>query len=262
MKYICLSFDDSRKDTYTQALPIMEKYGLKGTVNVISQFVLKTEHQKNLEKLEFKSFDLAMSIKDLLDWERKGNEIACHGSTHCNSVKDILQNIEELKEMNISVQNIGFASPNSELTTKLLYETGIIELYKNRTLLYLRSGIQVCREGIIYSILSVLEKITHSKFLFWLLQKRNIMKYRKLPLLLKSVAVKNYTRIEQIKYVIEKMDKEDCLILMFHSILNKKDTDYEKDSWYWEDKYFEELCEYLVRSENILVLTTKELVLK
>ena len=34
MKYVVFSFDDGRKDFYTNALPILRKYNLLATVNV------------------------------------------------------------------------------------------------------------------------------------------------------------------------------------------------------------------------------------
>lgn len=261
MKYICLSFDDGRKDTYTCVLPIIQKYGLKAIVNVTTKFVLNIEIQ-NAEEFNFKSSNLGMSVEDLLEWEKSGNEIACHGSKHFNSIEDILKNIEELRKMNISVNNIGFASPNSILTEDFLYKSGIINLYKNGVLSYLRSGIKVRREGVIYIVLSLLEKITHSKVLFWLLQKRAIMQYKKLPLLLKSSPIKSYTTVKQVEYLIEKMEDDDCLIFMFHSILDKENKGYGKDHWYWDIEKFEKFCEYLSKNKKISVLTTKELVLK
>jgi hypothetical protein len=40
MKTIILSFDDARRDFYTRALPIIKKYNLTATLNVISDFIL------------------------------------------------------------------------------------------------------------------------------------------------------------------------------------------------------------------------------
>ena len=40
MKTIILSFNDARRDFYTRALPIIKKYNLTATLNVISDFIL------------------------------------------------------------------------------------------------------------------------------------------------------------------------------------------------------------------------------
>lgn len=42
MKYITLSFDDGRKDFFTNALPVLKKYNLPATLNVITDFWEKT----------------------------------------------------------------------------------------------------------------------------------------------------------------------------------------------------------------------------
>ena len=39
MRYVILSFDDGRRDFFTNALPVLRKYQLKATLNVVSDFV-------------------------------------------------------------------------------------------------------------------------------------------------------------------------------------------------------------------------------
>ena len=111
-KRVAFSFDDAREDTYTRALPILKKYGFPATVNVISDFVLHPEGYR-----EFGSANnRAMTAEQLLDWQRCGMEIACHGSTHENTTEDVLRNIAELQAMGLDTEGIGFASPHSGLT--------------------------------------------------------------------------------------------------------------------------------------------------
>lgn len=66
MKYIALSFDDGRLDTYEVAMPIMKKHRLIGTVNVISDFVL---HPTNYH---FESSPKGMTAEQVLDWQNWG----------------------------------------------------------------------------------------------------------------------------------------------------------------------------------------------
>lgn len=258
MKYVCLSFDDGRKDTFLVALPILEKYKFKATVNIINDYSFKN---KKGEDFGFKTSDIGMTIDDIVMWNELGHEVACHGKSHKNSIEDIRLGIAELKKRipNLKLKKIGFASPKSELDNNLIKVSGIDKLYNNKFLLYIRSGIRIKKQGIIYVLLSILERITKNKKLFYLLQKNNIMNINKLPLILKSIAIKNFTKLDEIIEVIEKMKDDECVILMFHSILDKKDKGYGMDCWYWDKRKFEILCKYL-SDKKINVLTIEKLI--
>lgn len=60
MKFIALSFDDARSDTYEVAMTIMKKYGLTGIVNAIAS---KNYEDKAAEALKhFGIFDYFVSM--------------------------------------------------------------------------------------------------------------------------------------------------------------------------------------------------------
>lgn len=122
MKFVNLSFDDGRSDTYEVAFPIIKKYGLKATVNIISEYIT------NPSKYHFGSAPKAMNKEQILTWQKEGFEVASHGRTHSNTKEDVLDNINDLKSFGINVEKIGFASPSSELTSKNIQSTGISEL--------------------------------------------------------------------------------------------------------------------------------------
>ena len=252
-KTVILSFDDGRADTYTNALPTLKQYGLTATLNVVSDFVLHPE-----KYTEFSSGgNLAVTPEQLREWQASGIEIACHGSTHKNTVEDILTNIEELRSMRLSVERIGFASPRSELTSE--NSASIQALVSQGTLSYIRSGIQTRREGLIYTALTVLERITHSKFLYYVLNRKNILSPQP-GVFLSSVAITRYTTLEQICYLIDRMQDGESLILMFHSILYSKDLGYGADSWYWDAVQFDSLCKTLKSDKRIRVLNLEQLI--
>ena len=253
MKYIILSFDDARSDTYEVAKPIMEKYGLTGTVNVISDFVL------NPGKYQIVTSPKAMTREQVLDWQKWGGEVACHGSTHNNTVDDIKKNIEELQSFGVDVSRIGFASPTSWLTLDNLCESGINELIDNGKLIYLRSGIRVRREGLPYMGLSLIERFTHGQWLYYYLNKRNIIHKSKEYRILPAAAVKDYTSVSQIQYLIEKMKNDEALIIMFHSILKHDNPLYGSDHYYWDARRFDKLCNWLKNNDNIKVINTIDL---
>ncbi len=254
MKCICLSFDDARSDTYDIAYPVMKKYGFKATVNVITGYI------ENPELYNFTAAPKAMTKEQLLEWQASGCEVACHGKTHHNTLKDVCDCIEDLRSMGINVSNIGFASPNSELSFNNLQESGIDTLVKRGTISYIRSGIIVRREGLLYMIGAVIEKITHSKRLFWRLNRRNIIGPKEVPTIIPAVAVKDYTQVKQILYLIDHMADESTCVLMFHSIIPKSLLDNGHEYYCWSKEQFEELCKEISGSKDIIVTTTYEFV--
>lgn len=259
MSYVILSFDDSRDDFYTRAYPILKKYKIPSTLNVISSLV------NGDISCDFPScVDRGMTPEQVIECQRSGLvEIACHGATHQNTKRDILRNIDELKEMGCDVKGIGAASQGSELTTLNRNEDGIWDLVNNGTLSYLRSGIIIRREGILYSALSLLDMFVHSKWLYYFLNKRTFIINPTEPFFL-SAAIVSYTTLKQVKFLIEKLagmptpNDNSALILMFHSILKPEDTGYGKDKWYWDEQRFDDLCAFLSKETSIQVVTTQQ----
>ena len=252
MKKIVLSFDDGRLDTYTNACRILDKYGMKCTINVVTDFVINEDKYDCFNSADNKS----MSVKQICEAEKNGIEIACHGHTHKNSKEDVLANIEALNQMGVDTSAIGFASPNSEITEE--NTRGVGDLLDENILLYIRSGIQVRREGLFYALLSFIERKIHSKHLFYLLNKRNIIS-KKGKKILPSVAIKKHTTIKQIAYLLAKMKDGESVIFMFHSVLGKNEHGYGVDGWYFDIEKFEQMCE-LLNNPDISVCTTRELV--
>lgn len=253
MRYLSFSFDDSREDTYTNALRILNKYGMKATINVTTGFVL------NPKGYAFRSAgNRAMTVAQLRECQSSGVELACHGSMHLNTTEDILQSISELHAIGIKTDKIGFASPSSELTVDNRNEHGIWNLVEEGTLAYVRSGIQIKREGIIYAGLSILDRVLHSKHLFQYLNQKCIFSGNN-NFFLPSVAVYEYTTVEQILNFLHKMKDGKKVILMFHSILPAGDSRYGADKFYWDAAKFETLVATISTYANFTVLTTKEM---
>ncbi|MGM9529994.1 MAG: polysaccharide deacetylase family protein [Phascolarctobacterium sp.] len=72
-KYIALSFDDGYTDNYTEAFPLLQKYGARATFSVINS------------KIGGKIYMTAAQIQEM---ERAGMEIASHTFSH-NRLEDI-----------------------------------------------------------------------------------------------------------------------------------------------------------------------------
>lgn len=253
MKYVNIAFDDARSDTYTRAFPVLNKYSFTGTINVITEFV------NNNSLYDFKSAKRSMSMAEIRECQLAGIEIASHGHSHQNNARDINYSIKELYGGGVCISNIGFASPHSWLTDENINGAGIQNLLDEGKISYVRSGVQIRREGRAYMALSAIEMLTHSKFLFLQLNRKNIIKEGKAPNILGSVAVKSYTTIQQLIYLIDSMSDTDSVCILFHSILNDRDEGYGKDYYYWDVAKFELFCQYLNSLEDVKVCTTYEI---
>lgn len=258
MKTIILSFDDARRDFYTRALPIINQFKLTATLNVTTDFILNPSNYECFQSGDNQS----MCTKELIECQNNGIEIACHGHYHLNTKEDVLQNIQTLKEMNLTFpQGIGFASLNSEITSNNKNDKGVWELVENGTLTYIRSGIQVLREGLMYTFLSLLDRYIHSPKLWYLLNKRNIFNKESVGSILPSVTIHSYTSIEQIQNFILKMPDHSTAILMFHSICNTSDKGYGVDKFYFDEGKFIKLCEWIVNYKQVQCSTTIDYVI-
>ena len=254
-KNVVFSFDDGRLDTYTNAYRILKQYDMPFTLNVCTDFVEHPEKYTCFQSADNKS----VSVEHLIEMQQDGVEIACHGHLHNNTKEDVLDNIAALKRMGIDVTNIGFASPNSEIT--LDNASDLLELVKDGTLSYIRSGIQVRREGFLYSVLTYVERRIHSERLFGYLNKRNIITNADTPILM-SVTITSSTTVEQIVKLIDKMQDGESVILMFHSVIEDGDTGYGKDCWYFDINRFREVCNCIKSRQDVIVCTTNDIVAK
>ena len=254
MKKIVLSFDDSREDFYTRVFPLLKKYNMPAVLNVISGFVNGTA-KMNMPSADSK----AMTSAQVVECQQSGLvEIACHGASHDNTKEGVLRNIEDMKAWGVNVEGIGFASPTSILTKANIHETGIDTLVEQGILSYVRSGIRTRREGLIYSVFTLLDSKIHSNCLFYRLNKRCIID-TPIPSILLSVAVNSYHTLPQVTKLIRKMKDGESVILNFHSVLRKTDVGYGKDKFYWEEGKFVELIKILNAADIVKVCITKEL---
>lgn len=254
MKKVVLSFDDSREDFYTRVFPLLKKYNIPATLNVISGFVNGTA-KMNMPSADNK----AMTSSQVVECQQSGLvEIACHGATHDNTKEGVLRNVEDMKAWGVNVEGIGFASPTSIITKDNIHKTGIDALVEQGTLSYVRSGIRTRREGLVYSAFTLLDSKIHNSNLFYWLNKRCIIGAT-LPAILPSVAINSYHTIPQVKKLIVRMGEDDKVILNFHSVLRKDDAGYGKDKFYWEESEFERLLNGLNIDISVKVCTTKDL---
>ena len=258
MKTIILSFDDARSDFYSRAFPIMKQYGIPSTLNVITRYMSDMPNHTDRKDKHY----TGGYIQELLDCYKSGLvEIACHGANHQNSQEDILQNIADFHDIGINEPIFGFASPGCGVTEQNKYDMGIWNMVENGQLLYVRSGISIRREGLQYTLLSFIDRYIHSKCLYAILNRRNIITDKDYlrEHVLPSTTIFSYTKLAQVEYFIDKMPDSSIAILMLHSILRKGDKGYGYDRYYWDADTFESFCVWLKAQRDIKICMTKEL---
>ena len=74
MNTIILTFDDGYEDNYTQAFPLLKKYGFRGNFFVVGKDVGKTFNQNGIIKY--------MTFDQLKEMHRQGMEIGSHTMSH------------------------------------------------------------------------------------------------------------------------------------------------------------------------------------
>jgi hypothetical protein len=252
-KTIIFSFDDGRLDTFTNAVSILKKYNMTCTINVVSDFILHPEKYTEFAS----SYNKSMSVSNLLECQNLGMEIACHGHTHHNTISDIEYNICELSNLGINTDSFGFASPHSQITHQNLDE--IEPLLDNGKLLYVRSGIQVRREGYLYSVLYALQEFIHSKKLYYYLNRKNIFLVNGRSKLIYGITVTKNTTLKQLKYLLKHIPEGYCAVLLFHSILYPEDAGYGRDKWFWDAREFDKLCKYVSEDNTFNIIRTSNL---
>lgn len=80
-KPILLSFDDAYEELPARALPILEKYGFKATVFVVTSQINGTNSWDEAAGWGRKRL---MSAEDILAWSKRGIEFQCHSHTHAD----------------------------------------------------------------------------------------------------------------------------------------------------------------------------------
>lgn len=78
-KPIIITFDDGYESVYDIALPILEKFGYKAVVYIITDFIGK---HSTWEAVSFQQKYMHLSLSQIRILQKKGYEIASHGKSH------------------------------------------------------------------------------------------------------------------------------------------------------------------------------------
>lgn len=250
MKYISLSFDDSKKNFYDNAFPLLKKYRIPATLNAITARVNAASEKadrKSMNVAEIQSLDVSGLI-----------EIASHSAHHKNDKHDVKESICDITSWKLIHYGGGYASPFSKITAEDIDYGQVWDLVESGELKYVRSGSSIRREGLFYALISFINRYVQSSRLYWLLNRKFIIGNLSRPLL-PSVAIHCDTTVKQLLYLVGRMKDEEAVVFCLHNIENPGSPDY-KSLYSWDCKCLEEFIRILSTDETVMFCKTETIV--
>lgn len=234
MKYISITFDDGRDDNYTTAFPIMQKYGLTGTLFCTTGFVDGTWQKDD----DFLSADKPLTINNMHEMQNAGWEIALHGDKHIAEVNDLNTAAAKLTKWGFGNPPYSFSLPRS-----IVEDVVIKEILATGNVSYIRRARARDKKNPITKILFGLYTFMGLDFAY---NSFNRPSLNTLPVKDKSsiysVVIRNEDKPERIARFVQTAEDNTWTVLMFHSILDENHRLYKSDPWNWSAKRFESLC--------------------
>lgn len=124
IKPIIITFDDGYESVYNNALPILDKYGFKSVVYLITDFIGK---YNTWEAVSFQQKYKHLSLPQLKDLQKKGFEIASHGKSHRylpslkdEEVRDEVENSKKFLEDLTGERTLSFCYPYGKSSKRIL----------------------------------------------------------------------------------------------------------------------------------------------
>lgn len=248
---VTFSFDDAREDSY-RAIKIALEHGIKSTLNVTTGYV------NGSISPEDKPCDLpAMSIDQILELNRHGIEIACHGYKHNNDFDNLIKGKIQLLEWigSDGEHDIGVASPHSKFD---ISPSGLDFVTDNFA--YLRVGGFIGGLNRKDRIFQKVARITKSNYLFVHVYKKTVRGTISSFPILRCVPVLKGNSVSQIMKLLKYCAKHNLwCILGFHSVLDVNEEGYH-NNFSWDINKFIKLCECIQKDDSIYPKTTMEYV--
>jgi len=252
---VCLSVDDGAEDSYTYIFPLLQKYGMPASFNIITDCVTG--------KMEMPDVGLkAMSREQLAEMAQSPLiEIACHGAEHTNETEGIRRGRRELLNMLGMPENtrIGFASPESRLDCRSV--SAQQKEWEKTGFAYVRTGPRLRTLKLLRKAARRLSQGFHPGWLYVFAYNDTLMEETE-RFALSAVPVMHETTVSQVKALIRHAEKaEKNVILMLHRVKETEEEMYG-DPWTWDLGKMEELMQFLAEDQKagkLRVKTVKEL---
>lgn len=247
MRNIVFSFDDGLFDFKENALPILEKFGFKASVNVITNYSELGSHDG------FKY----LTITDLCEIGKKGFELACHTDTHQEraDIDDLLTCKKKMAHF-FGNNSYGLILPFSQpidkekadfILSKFLYlaDYKTNRLKNNSYYLLSKLMVKLCKK----------EKYLfyYRNYSYFYSNSNNSRFFKRLPIK-SDISPKIYINF------LKHMPNNTTLVLMFHSITrNGEKCPWPEGSWTVDN--FDYFLSYLdKRRSKFRVVTQRSLI--
>lgn len=237
MRYIAFTFDDGRRDSYTQAYPVMQRYGFAGTLFCTTGFIDGSWQKEP----DWYSADEPIRIEELHKLQEAGWELALHGDAHITDPEDLKRASEKMTQWGFSKRPIGFSIPHCRDEREKLRE--IIDRYYGAGLLYVRAGMHTDKRSLRAKLLFGLYTYGRLQWAYNCFNRENLTELAHLDRkMIYSLVVRCKDDPGMIARFLEQIPDQTCAVLMFHSILPESDAHYGTDSWNWSLARFEKFC--------------------
>lgn len=254
MKYIVLSFDDGAVDFKDNALPILRKYNLFSTINVVSGFVDATVPvDKNIiSKYSVNPDTRFLSIDDVVELSSLGFEIANHTNDHRrgSSYESLSVCDNKIKDW-CGINRTGIVMPKyskpSSGVLKYMKEVGAPYITYRDWKINLRSLFIKTAFWKFISLFSHKEFIRYRYLINHCAYKKgNCKKFLRL-------SINWRTNPDSLFKAFSNIPDGYCLTLCFHSISNDPLRTLYPDGTWSTDK-FDAFCKLLSESTDISVI--------
>ena len=247
MKYIVLSFDDGLLDFRENALPILNKYGFKATLNIISGFSDKTVETR------YK----CLSVDDIKHLYANGFDIANHTDSHMKhgSYDELSLCNKKINEW-LSINNIlgiampKYAKPSDDALRYINENNPPYVTWYMKT----KCGLGIFLRRIRYKLLYSFSRSDCNYHSY--LNQLSMYKKGKASLFTRVEAGKNVN--PKVIYESFKTIKDGyCVTVCLHSIIDNPDESYyPKGAWTLEQ--FDTFCSLLSSDKQLKVITQIE----
>lgn len=240
MKYVSLTFDDGRSDNYEIAFPIMQRYGLIGTLYCTTGYIDGSWQKPK----EWRSAGKAISIEHVKRLRAAGWELGIHGDKHITEADDAYIALRKMHLWDGGESICGFSMPNS-IAQKEKLDSLINALFDNE-IMYIRKGRKNDLSKLSTKALFGCYSYLGSQMAYNAFNSQNITSIHRIDRKnIYSVVIRNNDNPQMIIDFVKRIPDETWVVFMLHSILPQSHPLYGTDPWNWSSDRFEKFCSNL-----------------
>ena len=251
MKYIVLSFDDGFLDFKLNALPVLEKYKVKATLNVVSGYA---------DGSVTASYG-CLSVEDIQQIHNLGHEIAIHSDSHLK--KTTIQDFEKCRAKIsewLNESEFGAVIPYSQRIDEELLEYFISNNYLY-VCDYSHPEFVLSLRGFLYKVKNHFFRTSKGNEIIYGLgytYLKNEFRNSEIPKFNRIPAKKNLLP-ERLIQIINMLPNNGCITVVMHSILNNENEECEWKDGAWTTDKLEKLVAYYADKSGYKIVTQREL---